>query len=138
MAQESDSPEPHLFHALAGGVYPLYHLFADLAEMPSAHILPLQSSQPLLVDGLLLENEQARMLLLANFSPHAHTVHLADLPAAVQVRSINVDNALEAMQSPQAFRQHRWQTQAAPHGRLTLELKPFETVRIQFNLINQP
>jgi D-apionolactonase len=130
LEQQDGSPLPQQFFSLPGGVYPLYHLFADLAEMPGAQVLPLQSSQPLRVDGLALEDERTRMLLLANFTAQPQTVRLDGLPASPRLRRINETNAIEAMQEPEAFREKVFHNCAPQDGTLHLELLPFETVRI--------
>ena len=58
MEQENGAALPHKFFSSASGVYPVYHLFADIAEFAGGWIWPVQSSQPLCLEGLLLEKDQ--------------------------------------------------------------------------------
>lgn len=128
--QPGEPARPQQFFSFPGGVYPVYHLFADLGEMAGAVVLPLLSSHPLRVDGLALENERTRILLLANYTAQPQVITLSGLPGSLRLRRINETCAAQAMQSPEAFRRQPFETAAPRDGGLRLELLPFETIRI--------
>lgn len=132
MEQESGAPLPRQFFSIPGGVYPMYHLFADMAGMNNADIIPLRSGQPLLVDAMLLEKGDARVLYLANFTPRSQVARLTFLPETFGMRRINEANVVEAMAEPEKFRQQPLQLVTAPNGAVTIEIEPFETLRIDF------
>lgn len=128
MEQADGCPLPGEFASIPGGVYPLYHLFADAAE--ARRVIPLRSNRPLKVEALLLESDQGRIQLLANLTPIPQTVVLTQLPAHFQLRRINETNVLEAMEFPETFRQRPLQIYTTQNGTATLELMPFEMLRL--------
>src|SRR5690606_1787322 len=69
MATESGSALPDQFWNIPGGVYPMYHVLADVAEFAGGHLIPLATSDLLRVDGFALEQGDRYRVLVANFSP---------------------------------------------------------------------
>lgn len=142
MEQETSTPLLQQFSSIHGAVYPMYHLFADLAEMNFGKIIPLRSSQPLLVDGLLQQSGNARVLYLANFTSRPQVVCLDFLPGTIGLRRINETNVVEAMKAPEKFRQHPFQCLFTQTGvsaanavaKTVIEMMPFETLRINFQV----
>ncbi len=129
IAAEDETPTP-TFWFIPGGVYPVYHLLADLGEMKSGRLVATRSSRPLQVESLMIENDAGRMLLLSNLTPHVQPVRLTDLPTTVQVRRLNETTVVEAMASPMLFRQRLPQTYSTESGSFNIELMPLEAVRI--------
>jgi hypothetical protein len=100
----SEEPRPP---ELAGAlVYPAFHIFADVAEFRSADVLPSQSSQPLLVDGLVLRSGRRLRLLLANLSEDAQKLRIEmKTPCAwMSARCLDETNCLSAMEEPGQYR----------------------------------
>jgi hypothetical protein len=119
MEREEGSPAPDLFPSLSGCVFPLYHVFADLAEMPDAQVVPIQSSDPLRVDALAIQNGQETRLIIANYSSETKLVTVNNSGTG-RMRLLEETNLTEAMTSPTDYR-----TGAKPirlAGRRTLEL----------------
>jgi len=52
---ESGAPLPERFRSLPGGVFPLYHVLADVGEFAGGEVIPSESSEPLRVEGLVLQ-----------------------------------------------------------------------------------
>lgn len=132
MEQESGAPLPQQFSSIPGTVYPMFHLFADLAELNFGTVIPLRSSQPLVVDGLLQDSGKVRRLYLANSSRQSQAVRLDFLPETIYLRRINEITVIEAMEEPEKFRQQPSQLLTTQNGVITIEMMPFETVRISF------
>jgi hypothetical protein len=122
--ETAGSPLPEQFQSIAGGVFPLYHVFADVGEFAGGEAVPLVSSQPLVVDGLLLRNAGRERLLLANLTDQPQTVALAGLAAGGRLRLLDENNAEAAMSAPEAFRAQQTDFQAASPGE-TISLKPY-------------
>ena len=104
MYGEAGPPLPPDFPAPPGSVYPLYHLFADVAEMAGAQALPLQSSAPLLVDGLALRRGSWTRLLLANLTEEVQVVRLPGAFAGGRLRRMDEGNVALAMREPESYR----------------------------------
>jgi hypothetical protein len=121
---------PEKFHSFPGGVFPMYHVFADVAEFAGGQIVPTKSSQPLSVEGLILRQGERQRVLLANVTDTPQQVAVAGLPAGVQVRLLDETNAEQAMQAPEEWRGEGSANYATVAGVLTLELRPYAVARI--------
>ncbi len=110
-------------------VFPLYHVFADLAEWPNAEVLPVRSTQPLLVEALALRRGTQDRILIANLSPQPQRVELHTRTDSARIRLLDQTNQAEATASPEAYR-----ARAAAHsisgGCLSLELSPYALARL--------
>ena len=65
MEREAGSPAPQLFPSVPGGVYPMYHVFADVAEFAKGTVLETQSTRPLEVEALALNDDASLRMLVA-------------------------------------------------------------------------
>ena len=76
-------------------VHPLYHPFADLAEMSGGEVLDVESSQPLEVEAFALRSEGRLRILLANMSAQDQVigVRLTQAVARSGVRVRTLDEA---------------------------------------------
>ena len=69
METEAGPLLPSAFPSELGMVFPMYHVFADIAEFGGCQVYPTHSTHPLLVDGLTLRDaEGRRRVLVANFA----------------------------------------------------------------------
>jgi hypothetical protein len=128
MAPEDGSPLPDQFFAPADSVYPVYHLFADMAGFPDLYTS--QSSDPLKIEALALGSGNRRRVLLANYTPDWQQVHLRGLSGPVMLYTLDASNMLEAMQQPETFRQRAGVPAAAEADALHLSLPPFGLLRV--------
>lgn len=124
------SPVREKFRAFPGGVFPLYHVFADVGEFVGGEVIPTTSSQTLQVDGLALHLPGRLRLLLANLTPEPQQVVVEGLPGLVQVRALDETNAEQAMQAPEEFRSSAGESFATTNGQLTLTLRPYAVARV--------
>jgi hypothetical protein len=122
-------PIPEQFPARAGMIFPLYHVFADLADWKNGQLIPSQSSDPLAVETLAVIDESRLHLLVANLTPHPQTVSMRALFGRnVTLRRLNAENAEEAAFEPARYRS---QSEMLPAERASeLTLAPFEIVRL--------
>jgi hypothetical protein len=141
METESGSPLPEQFPSVAGGVYPVYHVFADLGEVAGAEIAVLDFGRPLEVRGVALRGGSLRVaspsgewldcagtrLFIANVSRKVQEI---PLPPAGRfggesfcVRVLDESNVFDAMRDPEGFRANsgKWS------GDTDLVLGPYAT-----------
>ncbi|HEX7899482.1 MAG TPA: hypothetical protein VF950_17070, partial [Planctomycetota bacterium] len=111
-------------------VYPLYHVLADVLELPGARVIPCRSGDPLSFDGLALTANGRTRILLANFGIEPRRVTVKPLPARVALKRLNAATAPDATARPEAWRAAPGEAVAVEGGRLELDLGPWEVVRI--------
>jgi hypothetical protein len=127
---DAGSPMPDRFPSSPGSVFPLYHVFADLAEWKTADLVRLRSTDPLTIEGLAVRDGTATHLLVANMSPRDQEVAIGPLEATrAWVRRLDEDTAPAAMTDPQHFRT-TGAFEEVRHGALQLSLAPYAVVRI--------
>lgn len=124
---ERGNPLPGRFRSRPGMVFPVYHVFADLAEAKGAEVIAALSSGPLRVQGLTLREEGRWRVLAANLLPTAQRVTVGPLPAGrATVRRLNENTAHMAMFEPELFRGSR-ESWPMAGGEIVLALGPYET-----------
>jgi D-apionolactonase len=123
-------PNPQLFLSAPDLVFPVYHVFADLADLKTAELISCPSTDPLRVQGLALSTGGSVHLLVANLTPEAQTCVIEALKGdRVAMRSLDANTASQATAQPLQFRsQQAWM--ALTGSRLTLALGPYSVTRI--------
>jgi len=128
LAEETHPPE------LDGAVvYPMFHILADVAEFQPAAVLTSLSSQPLLVDGLVLRAGERIRLLLSNFSEDSQKLSIEMKTPCVWTSSkcLEEANCLAAMAEPGQYRAAAPQLiTAEPENALRLSLPPLSVTTI--------
>lgn len=127
METDAGSPWPGKFPSIAGAVFPLFHVFADLAEFAGGCVIATQSDDPLRVDILALEQGDRRRILVANLTAGQQTVTLPHAAQATLIRRLNSSNVSAAMEFPEQFRR-KFEPLVAAGGILRVVLSPFELV----------
>jgi hypothetical protein len=123
---------PARFPSLAGSVFPLYHLFADVGEFQGGKAVLCTSSDPLKVHGLALSKNGGLRIILANVTSENQTIRLllGARTGAFQVKLLDEQTAEFAMRSPEAFRAAPGKPlQAGMHG-AELDLLPYAVARL--------
>jgi hypothetical protein len=128
METESGSPKPQLFRSLPGGVFPLYHVLADVGEFAGGQVVPTGSTDPLRVAGLMLQKEGRTRLIVANVTPESQRVNMSGWTAPARMRRLDRTSAEEAIRSPEVFRSRTETIAPAAAGELTLDLMPYAVV----------
>ena len=111
-------------------VFPMYHVFRDLADLRAGQLVEATATEPLLVDGLALRTNGTTHVLLANLTPRPQTATVGPFQAGkVRVRQLTDETAPQAMAEPERFRASGTVTPVRD-GRLSLELPPYAVVRL--------
>ncbi|MBI4580063.1 MAG: hypothetical protein HY718_10200 [Planctomycetes bacterium] len=116
---------PPAVPSLAGAVFPMYHVFADVGEFHGGRVLPLRVSRPNDVAGLALTSRGRTHVLLGNLRDGEQIVVLSTGVPRVRVRCLDQDTTEQAMHSPEQFRADTGERQDAPHGFVRLPLRPY-------------
>jgi hypothetical protein len=124
---ESGSSLPGRFPSIPGGVFPLYHVLADLAEFAGGEVVELQSSIPLRVEALLLRDGERQTLLVANLTSDSQSVEAAWLSGTASLRRLRQENLELAVRQPEAFRTQSWQHELSVPR---MVLSAYEIVRL--------
>ncbi|MEO8350363.1 MAG: hypothetical protein ABI680_01450, partial [Chthoniobacteraceae bacterium] len=103
LERASGSPLPDLFGSKPGEVFPLFHVFADLADCDQ--VLPMHSSDPskCVVLGLRTNGGQRR-ILVANLQAEPQTVRIHLEAAQANVRLLDEITVACAKADPTRFR----------------------------------
>jgi hypothetical protein len=99
------SPVPDKFPSRAGQVFPIYHVFAALAEFVGGEALRCASSSPRELAVLMAVKEDRARLCLGNLTVRALTVSLPaeSRYAPRSLRRLNEHTAAKALADPEAF-----------------------------------
>jgi hypothetical protein len=121
METEAGPALPARFPSAPGLIFPLYHLFFDLAQWKSAKTVTCRSTDPLQVVGLAFRNAKACHLLAANLTAEPRVVRLATRGfRSASCRTLDAGNAPAAMKDPEFFA-GAVKPQRLRQGRLELE-----------------
>jgi hypothetical protein len=137
MEDEAGPPLPERFPSRPGQVFPMFHVFADVAEFRGGEVLPSRSDRPLAADGLVLRRGPSGRMLLANFTPGSVPIEVHGLGSRVQIRCLDATNALQDAESARRFRSEPGSTHATVGGRYELALGPYALARLDTNLRGQ-
>lgn len=126
METEAGSTLPEKFPSIAGAVFPLYHVLADVGEFAGGEVLRTESCDPLNVVSLCLRAGQRRRLMLANLSEEPRRTALKSFDGIARARLMDASARLNAMTSPEEFRArsspfHGTELELAPHAVVTLD-----------------
>ena len=127
---DAGSPMPEQFPSTPGTVFPVYHVFRDLADLKSGKLVDVNASEPLLVDGFALRENGKTHVVLANLTPRPQVATIGPFQARnLRVRQLNDETAQQAISDPEGF-QGSATVASAQAGRLRLELGPYTVARI--------
>jgi hypothetical protein len=126
MERDEGSPASDQFHSIAGGVFPLYHVFAAVGDFRGGEVLRSGSTQPLAVTALALRKADRLRILLANLTPQSQRATI-DQAASGDYRLTRLDetNAVAAMEHPEALRSDRREQVTVNRNSLILELPAY-------------
>jgi hypothetical protein len=125
---EPDSLPPRTspFPSVAGMLFPVYHLLAELAPLSEFELLECATSRPLELEAIQIAGPSDITALVANLLPRRATVELTPIPAGARIRRINTDTTRRQM-STAALGGERWDpVEAGRAGTLELDLSGYE------------
>jgi len=126
MERDAGSPQPKGFPSVPGGVFPLYHVIADLMEVSGGALVSTSLSDPRTVVAMAAEAGERRRTIVANPGPRMLSVAIGPVTSSVvKVRRLTVRNYLRAATLPQRFRS-RWRVVRVDKGHAHLSLTPYE------------
>ncbi len=134
MERESGSPLPQQFPSTAGGVYPMYHVFADVGEFAGGDVLNCVSSDPLRFEGLALRKAGALRVLLANLTHEPQRVTIRGISRRFVQKTLDETSATQAVTAPEAFRATPGSEVAVDEAGLQINLLPYALVRLDQQL----
>ena len=131
METEAGPLLPREFPSEPGGVFPMYHVFADIAEFAARQIYPTHSSHQLLAEGLTLVNAAGRRrILVANFTGDVQELKIKTGSCTARVRYLDETTAEQAVRRPEEFRQQAGTLQESVSGKIELKLLPYAVARV--------
>ncbi|MGC2398445.1 MAG: hypothetical protein WA510_01615, partial [Acidobacteriaceae bacterium] len=130
------SPNPELFLSAPGLVFPVFHVFADLAALKTAELITCSSTHPLRVQSLALRDGANIHLLVANLTADTQTCAVQEISGdGAQVRSLDASTVSHATAQPFQFRSQHFRTPISG-STLTLTLAPYSVTRIDLPAAN--
>jgi hypothetical protein len=127
---DTGSPMPERFPSSPKTLFPVYHVFRDLADLKSGQVVEATASAPLLVDALALRVKGAMHVVVANLTPRTQVATVGPFRAKeVRVRLLDENTAPQASSDPEGFAASGLVTSPSD-GRLSLELLPYAVARI--------
>lgn len=104
METAAGSPLPDRFPSVPGGVFPMYHVLRAVADFRDGQVVALGHSNPLAVQGILLQKPGARRLIAANVTPDELPVTCTGLEGSWSLRILDEAAAAAATSDPGQFR----------------------------------
>lgn len=133
MERESGAPVPDKFPSVPGGVFPMYHVFADVGAFAGADVLECRVSHPLTFSALTLRRADRVRMLLANHTQRAVSVTVFGTSGPVALKVLDETAADAAQREPESYRAVAGEA-ASPEGDgLPLDLPPCAVVRLDWS-----
>ena len=128
---EAGPPMPDRFPSRSGDAFPLFHVFADVAEWIGGQPVETVSTEANVVDALMVRDQAGIHALIANLTPALRRVRMGPLGGTVaSLRVLDDATAAIAARDPEAFRAAPPATQPLDNGWLSLTLTPHAVVRV--------
>ena len=127
---DQGSPMPERFPSRPGQAFPMYHVFADVAQWKGAGVLPTNSSQPLVAEALAVRHNDRIHVIVANLTAQPQQVSIGPFTGEqVRVRLLDPATAPGATTDPASFRSSG--TRRPVEGRrAVLSLAPYAVARL--------
>ncbi len=104
MDTASGSPLPDQFPALAGMVFPIYHVLAAIREFAGGESVRAISHAPSVVEAIALRKETQFRMMLANYTPERRRVLVEGVPGRMLCKFLDEATFAGALQAPEKFR----------------------------------
>jgi len=109
--------DPRAFPAIRGGVYPLFHVLADVAEFGGGGYYRTRSERPGEIEVVAVRKDTRTRLLLSNLTDSPKLVRLngCDSLEAFEVRTLDRSTVEGAMEAPETFRRDHTRIRNRPN-----------------------
>jgi len=107
LEREAGSPSPGAFLSIPGGVYPVWHVLADLAGFRAMTAVAVAVADPLRTAALAVTSAAGTLLLVANLTRQPVDVDLrlpAGMTGSCHLRILDEATGAQAVRDPDAFR----------------------------------
>jgi D-apionolactonase len=122
---------PNVFRSFPNMVFPVYHVFADLADLKEGELIACSSSDPLRIQALAVLTRESLQILIANLTAEPQECAVGPLAGAhVRTRTLSAITAPLATTHPQEFRSEAKLEIPVRDLTLTLALQAYSVVRI--------
>lgn len=131
METSGGSPLLEKFRSVPGSVFPLYHVLADAGEFAGGEVVPVNSSAPLEVVGVMLRRGERKRFLAANLTPRVQymRIHGSRLGPRLRIWKLDEHSAPMAMRRPEEFRRSAGRLVQAVGDLVEVALLPYGYVR---------
>lgn len=132
MEEQAGSRLPSHFLSIPDAVFPMYHVFADVAAFKGAEVIRTESSDPMRVECMAMIQPSGLRALAANLSARQVSVHLRldGIATSAEMRVMDEDNIECFMTHPEARRQEGVEQLVAQDGVIRFGLKPYAIATI--------
>jgi D-apionolactonase len=127
---DSGSKHPNVFFIEEGAVFPMYYVFRDVLKNKNGQVLLSRSSHPLEFEGMVLEVNGKKTILLANFTAQPIEVMVDGLHSEARVLKLDANNVLEAMYQHDTFVKSSYCDIKINPDATTIRIRPFGLVFI--------
>nr|CAA9225625.1 hypothetical protein AVDCRST_MAG63-855 [uncultured Armatimonadetes bacterium] len=110
--------------------FPVYHVFADLADFAGGTVRRTISTDPSTVAGLTITDAGRTRVLVANLTANRCRARVEGLSGAVRVKLLDAATVEAATAAPEAFRDEPGRTVDTDSESLSLDLSPYAVARI--------
>jgi len=126
--------ERGLMIAESGAVFPMYHVFADIAEFGARQIYSSYCTHPLQAEALtLFDSKGRRRILVANLTGETQEIKIKSGAAPGRVRFLDETNVEQAMREPEEFRKISASAVQPVSAKLELKMLPYAVARIDID-----
>ena len=113
------------------GVFPMYHVFADIAEFRPQGIYAAVSTHPLQAEALtLFDDKKRRRILVANLTGDTQEIKIKSGATPGRVRILDEANVEQAMRDPEAFRKLPDTVVQPTAAKIELTMLPYAVARV--------
>lgn len=131
METEVGSPLSKEFPSEPGAVFPMYHVFADIAEFGAKQVYPTHPTHALVAEGLtLFDASGRRRILVANLTGDPQDLKIKTGTCTARVRYLDETTAEQATRRPEEFRTNTGGQQESVSGKIELKLLPYAVARV--------
>jgi hypothetical protein len=127
---ESASKHPDMFFVDEGAVFSMYYVFREVLKHKKGNMLLSRSSHPMEFEGLVMENNGRKTIMLASFTRQTIEVMIDGLSPEAKVLKLDEKNVFEAMYHHNAFEKSSYCDIKINPDVTTIKIRPFGLVFI--------
>ncbi len=127
---DSGTKYPRHFIVDKRAVFPMYYVFQEVLRHKSGRVLKSSSSHPDVFEGLVLEHNDKKTFLLANYTGQTIEVQIDGIASETMVRKLDEKNASMAMYQHEAYTRSPWCDIQIEQPVTTIRIRPFGLVFI--------